>query len=91
MENLKDVFFSGNKIMNELIIKNYHGCKVIAKKIDYGYDHPYPWSFQIIDQNGNKREYFGIPNKCETAASALRRGWYRAKWLADGTYNERYT
>lgn len=76
--------------MEKCIIKNYHGCQVVANKIDYGYDHPYPWSFEIIDQNGIKHSYWGIPNKCHTAASALRRGWWRAKWLSDGTYSQRY-
>ena len=77
--------------MKNCIIKNYHGCKVVAEKIDYGYDHPYPWTFEIIDSTGTKRTYAGIPNKCKSAEHALRRGWWRAKWLADGTYNQRYT
>lgn len=76
--------------MEKCIIKNYHGCQVVAKKIDYDYDHPFPWSFEIIDSNGIKHSYWGIPNKCKSAASALRRGWWRAKWLSDGTYSGRY-
>jgi len=77
--------------MKNRVIKKYHGCEVIAKKVDYGFDHPYPWTFEIIDSDGTKRSYYGIANKCRSAASALRRGWWRAKWLADGTYDQRYT
>lgn len=76
--------------MEKCIIKNYHGCKVITEKIDYSYNHPYPWRFEIIDSSGIKHTYWGISNKCESAASALRRGWWRAKWLSDGTYSQRY-
>jgi len=72
----------------ERLVKCYHGCEVVASR--YADAGPYPWTF-TVKHNGALHRYGGIPNKCETAASALRRGWWRAKWLAEGTYDQHYT
>lgn len=72
------------------IQRHYHGCVVTA--IRRGHEsHPYPWLFTVKTPDGTLHRYVGVPNQCATAQSALRRGWWRAKWLADGTYDQRYT
>ena len=49
----------------------------------------YPWRFSIMIE-GQRHFYAGLPNKCETKASALKRAWHRAKWLKEGSYHSRY-
>ena len=70
------------------VVKQYHGCEVTATKVGAAW-HPYPWRFKV-KHKGKTHLYAGTPNQCATAASALRRGWWRAKWLDDGTYSKRY-
>ena len=80
---------------NELVdccAKEYFGHLVVAftctNTLRY-YRH-FPWSFAIRD--GDAWLHFaGIPNVVETRAKALKRGWYRAKWLHDGTWNQHYS
>ncbi len=69
--------------------RHYFGCEVVATKV-YADPHPFPWMF-TIQRNGVTHSYGGIPNKCESAASALKRAWWRCKWMAEGTYSKRYT
>ena len=51
--------------------------------------HPYPWRFRI-KYAGKTYDYAGIPNQCETKRSASMRARWRAKWLEDGTYHDKY-
>ena len=51
---------------------------------------PYPWMFQVIDQDGKAHAFAGIPNECATKKEALKRAWWRAKWFSDGTFHTRY-
>jgi hypothetical protein len=53
-------------------------------------NHPYPWRFAITDAFKGRLMYAGVPNQCESKQSALRRAWWRCKWLSDGTYANRY-
>lgn len=70
------------------IEKVYFGLRVVAFKAnDWS---PFPWEFYVFAKDGNKHQFLGIRNKCETSRAALRRAWWRAKWLADGTFSERY-
>lgn len=70
----------------------YFGLEVKVWKIEDNV-HPYPWRFAIYDYRDgySKYEYHGIPNQCETKRSALKRAWYRAKWIVEGTHNKKYT
>lgn len=52
--------------------------------------HPYPWRFAVIDQHGKRWMFAGIPNQCETKRAATMRAKWRAKWMADGTFHNRY-
>lgn len=74
----------------ELKARNYFGYLVAA----YTTNHSVAkgacvWRFAI---NDGKRWHFyaGIPNMCTTRASALKRAWYRSKWLQEEDYNSRY-
>lgn len=67
----------------------YFGCTVTVWRRAEEW-HPYPWLFNVTEPNGVTHEFRGIPNLCETKASALRGAWWRAKWLADGTFHSRY-
>ena len=74
-----------------LTTKRYHGCKVVAFIPIHCPDwHPYPWSFRVTDSEGVIRMFAGTPNQCASRRSALRRGWWRAKWLSEGTFSQRY-
>lgn len=63
------------------------GCEISIWTIE---NHPYPWRFSIIDQNGLTHNFSGIPNYCESRLSVYRRAWWRAKWLTDGSFSNRY-
>jgi hypothetical protein len=69
-------------------VATYFGSIVMA--LYHETEEPYPWVFTVREPNGTLHRYGGIPNRCATAASALRRGWWRAKWMADGSYAGRY-
>lgn len=62
-------------------------CEVYTTPYSY---QSYPWSFRIQDSNGKWIEFAGLPNKCATVRSAMMRAWYRCKWIAEGTFDERY-
>lgn len=76
----------------EATTKVYFGCEVTAFKTDNSvkWYKSFPWRFMVKDQKGVIHRFVGIPNYVETKAKALRRGWFRAKWLSDGTYGDRY-
>jgi len=63
----------------------YFGIKILVFKIKGPYWACSPWRFKV-----GERSYIGIPNYCDTKRSALKRAWYRAKWLHDETYSDRY-
>ena len=70
------------------LVRHYFGCEATATKV-YADPHPFPWMF-TISRDGITYRFGGIPNKCSTAAAALKRAWWRCKWLAEGSYNDRY-
>lgn len=49
------------------------------------YNREYPYRFTV-----GKHQFTGIPNQCKTKLSALKRAWWRAKWISEDTFNERY-
>lgn len=67
----------------------YNGFTVFVFITKYSSDC-YPWLFSIIDNENVEHYYAGMPNQCETKRSALKRAWWRTKWMADGIINERY-
>lgn len=68
----------------------YFGCKVTVWRIRGPVWACAPWRFSIVDQNGTKRTFTGVPNYLESKKRALKRAWWRAKWLANGTYTNHY-
>jgi len=75
----------------EAITKIYFGCEVTAYRtvLQSKYESFYPWRFAV--KFGGKRHFYaGMPNKCKSKRSALKRGWFRAKWFSDGSYHQRY-
>ena len=68
----------------------YFGCKIEVWRIKGPYWGCAPWRFAVTHK-GKKREFIGVPNYVETKAKALKRAWYRAKWLDSGEYHNRYT
>lgn len=69
----------------------YHGLTVEVFKDDGdSMWRLYPWRFRVMDKNGMWQHFAGVPNYCETKRSALKRAWYRAKWIAEGTFSKRY-
>lgn len=59
-----------------------------------GWEGSYPWKFRILASKPGERYqwiwFAGIPNKCGTRRSALKRAWYRCKWLSEGRFEEYY-
>lgn len=51
--------------------------------------HPYPWRFAVTFK-GVRHAFAGIPNQCETRRQAAARARWRAKWLEQGRFDERY-
>lgn len=68
----------------------YFGCKVTVWRIRGPVWACAPWRFSIVDQNGAKRIFTGVPNYLESKKRALKRAWWRAKWLANGTFTNHY-
>jgi len=90
--DLKNLLPDGDELV-EHCIKEYFGYSVVAytTRNSLKYYPAFPWNFAIYDGDSDTwRHYYGISNKVETRAKALRRGWHRAKWLHDGTYHEHY-
>lgn len=87
---LDDLVSSADRLA-EYCVKTYFGYQVVAYTTANSLKHYslFPWNFAIRDEF-RWRHYYGIPNKVETRAKALRRAWYRAKWLKDGTYDQHY-
>lgn len=53
------------------------------------YYSAFPWMYEI-EFNGKLIHFTGIPNYLETKRKALKKAWYRAKWLSENTFNEKY-
>lgn len=49
----------------------------------------FPWTYEI-EHNGKLITFHGIPNMRETKRSALKKAYYRAKWLDEDTFNTHY-
>jgi len=80
---------------NELVdccAKEYFGYLVVAYTCTNSirWYRSFPWNFAIYDE-GAWVHFWGIPNKVETRRKALKRGWYRAKWLSNGTWRQHYS
>lgn len=69
--------------------KKYFNCIVEVFLSDEEW-HPFPWTFTVTPPDEETYHFHGIPNQCRTKASALKRAWYRAKWLASGTFDQHY-
>ena len=80
--------------MTEPTTKRYmfHGifCDVYTTWETLQYYPAFPWRFKLICRD-RTIHFEGMPNYCETARSAMMRGLARCKWIADGTYSERYS
>ena len=76
----------------EYCVKEYFGYQVVAfttaNSLRY-YRH-FPWNFAVRKKDAWVH-FWGIPNKVETRARALKRGWHRAKWMHDGTWRQHYS
>lgn len=51
--------------------------------------HPYPWRFKI-EHDGTTHQFIGLQNQCETRELAQIKAGFRALWLEDGSFHERY-
>ncbi len=76
-------------IKTDEIVKTYFGCTVSVFKNQFTKDSIYPWIF-TVEHQGNVRQFGGGPNSCLRRAQALKRAWYRAKWLSEGVWDEHY-
>jgi len=73
--------------MKDRVVKTYFGWTATA--IRGSYPPSFPWRFEL-ERDGHQIQFSGVPNQCGTARQALRRAWWRAKWLAEGTYDDHY-
>ncbi len=72
-----------NSKYKTVIERNYFDMICRAYTTEFTEDTCYPWLFEIDAPNGKTRCYCGIPNRCETSKSALKRAWYRAKEIRE--------
>lgn len=49
-----------------------------------------PFIYEFIWE-GKTRNFVGVPNQCRTRHAAIMRGWYRCRWLNQGTFSDYYT
>ena len=73
----------------ETRLAEYFGCKVEVWRIKGPYWGSYPWRYAVT-YSGQRREFSGVPNYLETKKAALKKAWWRAKWMHDGSFSERY-
>ena len=67
----------------------YFGCEVDVWRIKGPYWGCYPWRYAVT-HNGKRREFSGVSNYLETKRSALKKAWWRAKWLDSGEWDRHY-
>ena len=71
--------------------KHWYGQYLVKVwKIEGSYWALYPWRFSILGPDNKEWQYTGVPNYCKTRASALKRAWYRVKWMREGTIGDHY-
>lgn len=51
--------------------------------------HPYPWMFAVT-YKGVRHTFTGIKNKSATKRAATMRARWRARWLENGAFEQRY-
>jgi hypothetical protein len=47
------------------------------------------WRFSVVFA-GKRRDFCGVPNRCDSAREARARGGWRLKWLREGTFSDHY-
>lgn len=72
----------------ETVTKQYFGCIVTVSHNGLEW-HSLPWTF-TVKSGDSTYTFYGIPNKCSTVRQALRRAWWRAKWISEGTFEKHY-
>jgi len=70
--------------------KEYFGCKVKVWRIKGPYWGSHPWRF-CITHNGKTHNFTGVPNYCISKMQALKRAWWRSRWLDSGEWDKHYT
>ncbi len=72
--------------------KQYFGVQIRVWRVyPLSCPHPYPWRFSTQASTENRETlYIGIPNQCSSVRSALKRAWYRAKWISEGIMHKHY-
>ena len=69
----------------------YFGLKIRVFKTQASekYYASFPWRYEI-ECDEKLISFSGVPNYLESKRKALKRAWFRAKWLRDGTFNNKY-
>jgi len=49
-----------------------------------------PWLFAIQVDGEDEVGFSGVPNYCESRRVAAIRGWHRARWKNNGTWDKHY-
>jgi hypothetical protein len=49
----------------------------------------FPWRYEI-EYDNKIISFSGIPNYLESKRKALKKAWFRAKWISDGEFNNKY-
>lgn len=77
----------------ELHCYTFHGfhCEVFTTENTLKYYPAMPWRFLINRGAGRVIRFIGIPNYCETRRSAIMRAMHRCRWIANGTFDCKYT
>jgi len=74
----------------EIKERRFGRCIVRTWKRTDGNWHQFPWQFSVQEDGKSEHTFTGVPNYCETRHRALMRGWWRSKWINNGTWGEHY-
>jgi hypothetical protein len=71
----------------------FHGieCEIYTDEHRLRYLPAFPWRFRIWRPDGTRIEFVGMPNYCVSRQSAMMRAKARCRWLANGSYDTRYS
>lgn len=69
---------------------HYFDCGVEVWRIKGPYWGCCPWRYSVTHE-GKRRCFSGVPNYLETRRQALKKAWWRAKWLSSGEWDRHYT
>jgi hypothetical protein len=88
--------FDGSSAMGEVVDESryvWHGvrARVFTTTGTLRFYPSMPWRFEIECSTRGTIRFVGVPNYCTSKRSAVARAMARCRWVANGTYDQRYS